>query len=150
MVDRVTPEQRSWIMSRVSAKDTKPEIAVRSMLHRMGFRFRLHDPRLAGRPDIVLRRHRTAIFVHGCFWHRHRGCKKATTPETRRDFWIRKFEKNIERDRKNYDQLEVQGWRVLVIWQCELEDPVSLEDRVSRFMESGNAASDYGQQAKHR
>ncbi|MDC8446286.1 MAG: very short patch repair endonuclease, partial [Nitrosomonas sp.] len=97
-MDTLAPEKRSWNMSRIRGANTKPELAVRSMLHRMGYRFRIANKTLPGRPDIVLPKYRAVIFVHGCFWHRHPGCSKATTPKTRADFWSAKFDRNIERD----------------------------------------------------
>ncbi len=108
-------------MSRIRGKDTGPEIAVRSSLHRLGFRFRLHVNDLPGRPDIVLPKYRTVIFVHGCFWHRHKGCRFAYTPKTRTAFWTAKFAENVARDALNRQSLEGLGWRVLVIWECQIE-----------------------------
>lgn len=107
-------------MARIGPKNTKPEILVRRALHRLGFRFRLHRRDLPGRPDIVLPKYRTAIFVHGCFWHRHPGCRRTTTPKTREDFWRSKFEANILRDRKATEALENAGWNVMVLWECEI------------------------------
>ena len=121
MADRLSKERRSWNMSRIRGKDTKPEMLLRSLLHRAGFRFRLHYPKLSGKPDIVLPKHRTAIFVHGCYWHRHPGCPKATTPSTNTDFWHEKFAGTVERDRKNVSEIESQGWKVITVWECELE-----------------------------
>jgi DNA mismatch endonuclease (patch repair protein) len=121
-MDSLSCEKRSWNMSRIRSKDTKPEKMVRSMLHRMGYRFRLHDKKLPGTPDIVLPRYRTVIFVHGCFWHRHENCKYAYTPKSREDFWQRKFSENIERDKRNQTDLIGQGWNVVIIWECQLND----------------------------
>ena len=121
MRDRLSKERRSWNMSRIRGKNTTPEKRVRSLLHRLGFRFRLHGKKLPGRPDIVLARHRTVIFVHGCFWHRHRGCKNCTTPTNRREWWLAKLNGNAARDKRNQAALEKLGWRVLVIWECETE-----------------------------
>lgn len=115
----IRPE-RSALMARVGQKDTKPELVVRRALHRLGFRFRLHRRDLPGRPDIVLPKYRTAIFVHGCFWHRHPGCRRTTTPKTRTAFWRGKFEANILRDRKATEALEAAGWKVIVVWECEV------------------------------
>ena len=112
--------------------NTKPETLLRSMLHSSGFRFRLNGkaskrlhPKgcLPGRPDIVLAKYKTVIFVHGCFWHRHKGCKGTTTPKTETDFWLAKFAKNVERDKKNIRELRKLGWNVITIWECELKDP---------------------------
>lgn len=122
MTDTLTRERRSWNMSRIQGKDTKPELALRSLLHRNGYRFRLHDRRLPGSPDIVLPKHRTAIFVNGCFWHRHEGCSKAYTPASRTDFWKAKFEATVARDAKKISELRTQGWNVLTVWECELQD----------------------------
>jgi len=105
-------------MSRIRGKDTGPEKLVRSLLHRMGYRFRLHVKDLPGRPDIVLPRYRTVVFVHGCFWHRHRGCKNCTTPTNNRAFWVEKLEGNAERDLQNRAALRLAGWRVVVVWEC--------------------------------
>lgn len=120
MADTLSRERRSWNMSRIKGRDTGPELRLRSLLHRAGFRFRLHAKNLPGRPDIVLPRYRTAIFVDGCFWHRHPGCRGATTPSTRRKFWQEKFDGNIRRDERNRSQLVVAGWAVTVVWECEL------------------------------
>ena len=126
-MDNLAREHRSWNMSRIRSKDTKPEIHVRSMLHRMGFRFRLHRKDLPGKPDIVLPRLNTVIFVHGCYWHRHSGCKFAYEPKSRVEFWTAKFRDNVERDKRNQEALSALGWRVLVIWECQTADQSSLE-----------------------
>lgn len=107
-------------MKSVPQKDTKPEMRLRKALHGMGFRYRLHDKRLPGSPGLVFPKYKAAIFVHGCFWHRH-GCKQTTTPTTREDFWKGKFKANVERDKKNISDLEAAGWRVLTVWECELK-----------------------------
>lgn len=129
MTDRLTKSRRSWNMSRIKGRDTKPELAVRSILHRLGLRFRLHRRDLPGRPDIVLPKFKTVVFVHGCFWHRHRGCRFAYTPKSRSKFWGTKFDENIERDRRNLRDLARLGWIVLVVWECETRDPVKLANR---------------------
>jgi len=121
MADRITPEHRSWNMSRIKGKDTKPEIAVRQYLFANGFRFIKNDKRYPGKPDIVLPKYHTIIFVHGCFWHRHEGCKQATTPKSRTDFWLEKFQKNVQNDAKHIQELKNMGWKVIVLWECELE-----------------------------
>ncbi len=121
MRDRLTKARRSWNMSRIRGKDTTPERVVRSALHRLGYRFRLHSRKLPGRPDIVLPRHRLAVFVHGCFWHRHRGCRNCTTPTNNRRFWVAKLEGNAARDRMHMRTLRKLGWRVVVVWECETE-----------------------------
>ena len=120
MADILTKEKRSWNMSRIKGKDTKPELLLRRLLHRRGFRFRLHDKKLPGKPDIVLPRYRTVIFVNGCFWHRHSGCRYAYTPKSRQEFWYRKFEATVKRDREKKGKLEEEGWDVIVVWECQL------------------------------
>jgi len=133
MVDKLTPEQRSWNMSRIRSKDTKPELIVRSLLHRMGFRFRVNRKDLPGTPDIVLPKYRTVIFVHGCFWHRHKGCKKATTPSSNIAIWQDKFAENVGRDRRNQRSLRKEGWKVIVLWACKVSaDPAGVATRVAR------------------
>lgn len=107
-------------MAAIRAKDTGPEIAVRKALHAAGFRFRLHDPRLPGKPDLALPNWRTLIFVHGCFWHRHPDCRFAYTPKSRVDFWEGKFAANVARDARKQAEAEVLGWHVIVIWECEV------------------------------
>jgi len=129
MVDTLTPAQRSERMSRIRSRDTKPEVALRTALHRLGFRFRLHGKHLAGKPDIVLRKYRTAIFVHGCFWHRHQGCKVATTPKSNTEFWIDKFARNVARDGRNLELLRNDGWNVIVVWECEINTSAKAEAR---------------------
>lgn len=132
MTDRISPQRRSWNMSRIRGKDTKPEVMLRSLLHREGFRFKLHAAELPGKPDIVLPRYRTVIFVHGCFWHRHEGCRNSTTPKSRADFWQEKFRRTVERDRQKEETLELAGWKVLTAWECELrENPDGLVRRLS-------------------
>lgn len=132
MADSLTPERRSWNMSRISAKNTKPEIAVRSLLHRRGFRFSLNRKDLPGKPDIVLPKYKTVVFVHGCFWHRHKGCSDATTPKTRTEFWQNKFDGNVARDKRNVKALKKSGWKVLIVWECDLKKPDHLADRLQR------------------
>lgn len=126
MVDTLTKEKRSWNMSRITGRNTKPEILLRSLLHREGFRFRLHDKRLPGKPDIVLPRHRTVIFVNGCFWHRHNNCEYAYTPKSRQEFWLNKFQGTVQRDQEKQKMLADLGWQVLVVWECELKRNSSL------------------------
>jgi DNA mismatch endonuclease (patch repair protein) len=123
MVDSLTPAQRSERMSRIRSVNTKPEVALRKALHRLGFRFRLHGNGLPGKPDIVLPKYQTAIFVHGCFWHRHEGCKVATTPKSNTQFWVEKFNRNVARDAAAVERLEAAGWLVLVAWECDLRSP---------------------------
>lgn len=121
-------------MGRVRGRNTKPEIMVRSIVHRMGFRFRLHRSGLPGSPDIVLPRHRKAIFVHGCFWHGHKGCARSKRPTTNADFWNKKLGENTARDTHVQGQLRRNGWRVLVIWQCESRKPEMLLRKLKRFL----------------
>lgn len=122
-MDRLSKEMRSWNMSQIRGRDTGPERAVRSLLHRMGYRFRLNHPALPGKPDLVLPRYRTVVFVHGCFWHRHTGCRFAYVPRSRTSFWQAKFSANRARDRKAVRNLKAQGWHSIVVWECELREP---------------------------
>ncbi|QOF94931.1 DNA mismatch endonuclease Vsr [Novacetimonas hansenii] len=132
MVDSISAERRSWNMSRIRGRNTGPEIRLRSLLHRAGFRFRLHVKDLPGKPDIVLPRYHTAIFVHGCFWHRHAGCRNTTMPSTRTEFWQKKFDGNVERDRCNRVALEGAGWTVITVWECDLKaDALRIVNRLS-------------------
>lgn len=130
-MDTVSKAFRSWNMSRIRSRDTMPERAVRSLLHRMGYRFRLHHKGLPGRPDVVLTRYRTVILVHGCFWHRHEACRFAYTPKTRQRFWRSKFSANVARDRVVQAELRKQGWRVVVVWECELRNMERLAKRLA-------------------
>ena len=134
MVDNLSPEERSRLMSRVRGKDTKPEMVVRRLAHRLGYRFRLHRRDLPGSPDLVFPGRKKVVFVHGCYWHRH-DCKKATTPKTNVDFWQKKFDDNIMRDNKNLSDLAEMGWETMVVWQCEAEKPDDLADRLIEFLE---------------
>ena len=109
-------------MSAIKSKNTKPEIKVRKVLHSMGYRFRLHSKDLPGSPDIVLPKYKTVIFVHGCFWHRHENCKYASTPKTRQEFWETKFRENINRDKINQENLSSKGWKIIIVWECEIKD----------------------------
>jgi len=133
MPDVFTPEKRSWVMSRIGSRNTSPERLVRSLLHSLGFRFRLHQKKLPGHPDIVLPKHRKVIFVHGCFWHGH-GCRRGKRPETHQDFWDRKIEQNRRRDVVTLSTLEDLGWRSLVVWQCETRDHQQLKARLLHFL----------------
>lgn len=121
MSDKLTPEKRSWNMSQIKGKDTKMEVEVRKYLFSKGYRFRKNDKRYPGKPDIVLPKYHVAIFVHGCFWHRHEGCKDATTPKTRTEFWLEKFDKNVKNDQIKQEKLRELGWKVIVIWECEIK-----------------------------
>lgn len=134
MADRISKERRSWNMSRIRGRDTRPEKLVRSLLHCLGYRFRLHRRDLPGNPDIVLPKYRTVILVHGCFWHRHSGCRFAYMPRSRMEFWKRKFQRNVERDSEVKRQLEHAGWRVLTVWECETRDPEILSERLRSLL----------------
>ncbi len=119
-------------MSRVRSRDTGPERLIRSLLHGLGFRFRLCDRTLPGTPDIVLRKYGTVIFVNGCFWHRHKNCSRATTPERRREFWEAKFARNVERDERSRKELRRLGWRVIVVWECRVKEILAHPERLAR------------------
>ena len=121
-MDVHNPEQRSYNMSRIRSKNTKPEVLLRKALWNNGIRYSLHSKKLPGSPDIVITKHRIAVFVHGCFWHRHQGCKYTTTPETRKEFWEAKFSENIARDKRNYKALIEMKWKVLIVWECEVKN----------------------------
>ena len=122
MVDHLSPEKRSWNMSRIRSGNTKPEMIVRSLLHRMGYRFRLHVKDLPGKPDIVLSKYKTVIFVHGCFWHRHKGCKYAYAPKSKVEFWQKKFKDNVKRFKKVEKEVRALDWQVIVFWECEIKN----------------------------
>ena len=135
-MDKITPEHRSWNMGRIRSRNTSVELTVRSLLHRLGYRFRLHRKDLPGKPDIILPKHKTVIFVHGCFWHHHNECKYAYTPKTRVIFWENKFRENKKRDSKNKNELEAIGWNVIVIWECELDNPESVAMKLEENIKS--------------
>ena len=122
MTDVFTKLKCSELMSKIRAKNTKPEIAIRKWLHKKGYRFRLHKKDLPGKPDIVLQKYRTVVFVNGCFWHMHYGCKKNRMPKSNLDYWDNKFKKNFTRDKKNCEALKNMGWQVITIWECEIEN----------------------------
>ena len=128
-------EQRSRNMSAIKSKNTKPEIKVRKILHSMGYRFRLHVKDLPGSPDIVLPKYKTVIFVHGCFWHRHENCKYATTPKTRKEFWESKFKENVIRDKSHQKKLSAIGWKIIIVWECEIKDKnLLINDRLKGLL----------------
>jgi DNA mismatch endonuclease (patch repair protein) len=133
-MDVFTKEKRSLIMAKIKGKDTKPEKVVRSLLHQMGYRFRLHRGDLPGNPDIVLPKHKKIIFVHGCFWHGHKRCSRSKRPSTNKKFWNEKLSKNIERDKRNQRKLRKLEWTPLVIWQCQIKDLDNLSKKISRFL----------------
>lgn len=129
-------------MAAIRGRDTTPELRVRSLLHRLGFRFRLHRRDLPGSPDIVLPRFRTVVFVHGCFWHRHPGCRLTTTPAVRRDFWVEKFRQNVERDARQQSELRALDWNVVIVWECELRDIAALSSRLEMIRDASGSAGD--------
>jgi len=125
---------RSSLMARIGPKNSRPEMVVRKLAHRLGYRFRLHRRDLPGTPDIVFPVKRRVVFVHGCFWHRHKNCYRTTTPKTRAEFWAEKFSRNVERDAKNVRLLKELGWHVLIIWECDTFDPDRLEGLLAKFL----------------
>ena len=141
MADNVNKEVRSYNMSRIKGKDTKPEMLVRRYLHNHGFRYRLHVKKLPGTPDIVLPKYKTVIFVHGCFWHGHEGCKKSSLPKTRAEWWREKIKKNIINDANSVEALQQQGWRVIILWQCQMKEQWA-EDLVARLQQVLGTAPD--------
>jgi DNA mismatch endonuclease (patch repair protein) len=134
MHDRLTPEQRSAHMRRIRKRDTKPEIMVRQIAHKLGYRFRLHRRDLPGSPDVVFPRHRKVVFVHGCFWHQHEGCRLKRQPKSRLDYWLPKLARNVERDVEARLNLTKLGWQDLVIWECETKDTAAIEGRLKQFL----------------
>ena len=134
MSDVHTPETRSYNMSRIRGKDTKPELAVRKFLFSQGFRYRKNVKKMPGTPDIVLPKYRTCIFVNGCFWHQHDGCRYFVWPKSNAEFWREKIEKNVARDQKNYDLLRTEGWNVIVVWECEIKH--DFESKMNELVES--------------
>ncbi len=134
-MDVLTPDQRSYCMSRIRGKDTKPELVVRRLLHAMGYRYRLHDRRLPGSPDLVFPKYRKVVFVHGCFWHRHRCRFGRVMPSTRKDFWVEKLEKNRQRDTRNRRALRQLGWVVLVVWECQIRRREWLAEHLLEFLQ---------------
>jgi DNA mismatch endonuclease (patch repair protein) len=135
-MDNISPEARGRQMSLVKSKDTKPEMIVRRLIFSMGYRYRLHDSRLPGTPDLVFAGRRKVVFVHGCFWHRHVDCPLARLPKSRLDFWLPKLDGNKARDQMNQRLLRKSGWRVLVVWECELRDMKRLARKIRRFLET--------------
>ena len=132
-MDRLTPNRRSWLMSRVKGRDTTPELAVRRLLHALGYRYRLHVKTLPGKPDIVFGPRQKVIFIHGCFWHGHK-CRKGRLPKSNTAFWTEKIVRNKARDRQHIKSLKAAGWQVLVIWQCQLKDPLAAQGRIVDFL----------------
>ena len=138
MADVFTKSKRSQIMARVHSKDTTAELIVRSTLHRLGYRFSLSSKKLPGKPDIVLSRFHKLIFVHGCFWHQHKGCKASERPSSNSDYWNNKLDRNILRDKKNIASLKTSGWDVLVVWECQIRKGLSLSNKLVKFMKKPN------------
>jgi DNA mismatch endonuclease (patch repair protein) len=133
VADHISPERRSWLMSRVKGKHTGPEVRVRRAAHKLGLRFRLHRRGLPGKPDLLFPKHRVVLFVHGCFWHRHEGCSKATVPKSNTRYWLDKFDLNIRRDSEVASQLTAVGWRVSIVWECETKSEEGLASRLQRI-----------------
>jgi DNA mismatch endonuclease (patch repair protein) len=127
VVDHISPERRSWLMSRVRSKHSSPEMRVRTTAHNMGLRFRLHRNDLPGKPDLVFPKYRVALFVHGCFWHRHEGCNKSTTPKSNVEFWESKFQKNTARDAQQKAELEKMGWHYVRVWECQTKSILDIQ-----------------------
>lgn len=135
-MDRLSKKRRSEIMSRIRGKDTVPELKVRSLIHNLGYRYRLHSKKLPGKPDLVFPGRRKVIFVHGCFWHAHSGCPKGQPPKSNLDFWLDKLETNKKRDAQAVRNLRSGGWQVLTVWQCQIKDVESMTKRIVKFLES--------------
>lgn len=138
MADVFTKSKRSHIMARVHSKDTTPELIVRSTLHRLGYRFSLSPKKLLGKPDIVLSRFHKLIFVHGCFWHQHKGCKASERPSSNSDYWNKKLDRNVLRDKKNTTSLRKAGWDVLIIWECQIRRETILLNKLESFLKKPN------------
>jgi len=136
MPDVFNPEERSRIMAKVRGENTSPERLVRSLIHKMGYRFRLNVKDLPGKPDIVLKKHKKVIFVHGCFWHQHEGCPHAARPSSNTEYWNKKLDRNMLRDRENMHKLEYLGWNVLIVWESETRDREKLIDKLKGFLTS--------------
>ena len=134
-MDSLSPEKRSWNMAQIRSKDTKPEILVRKILHSLGYRFRLGCNDIPGKPDIVLPRYKTAIYVHGCFWHRHEGCKYAYMPKSKIDFWNNKFATNVKRDQEVSEKIKVSDWKQLIIWECQTRNKDQLIATLTEFLD---------------
>jgi DNA mismatch endonuclease (patch repair protein) len=133
-MDKLDSARRSENMRRIRSRNTVPEIAVRSIIHRMGFRFRLHKKDLPGKPDIVLARLHKVVFVHGCFWHQHAKCREGRIPKSRPEYWIPKLRGNCDRDAQHRSSLRKLGWQSLVVWECEIRQPARLERKLERFL----------------
>lgn len=149
-MDRLTTSDRSKMMAKVRAANTRPERIVRSAAHRIGLRFRLHRRDLPGTPDLVLPKRKLVIFVHGCFWHRHEGCARSSLPATNVEFWIRKFQRNVERDRAAVAALEVAGWQVVVIWECQTKDVSALTANLLSLVRQPERSREYPEGRKRK
>lgn len=136
MADIYSKAKRSEIMSKISGKETKPEILVRKFLFSKGFRYRKNDKRFLGKPDIVLPKYKMVIFIHGCFWHHHKNCSKSSLPQTNRDFWKNKIQGNVERDKLNKKKLKELGWKIIVLWQCRMKNRNLFEKSMSKLIKS--------------
>jgi DNA mismatch endonuclease, patch repair protein len=134
MMDQLTKEERSRNMAAIKSVDTKPEWIVRRLLFSLGYRYRLHDKKLPGKPDIVLPKYKTIIFIHGCFWHRHEGCRRANLPKSNRNYWLPKIERNVQRDADNETKLKKLGWKVITIWECQIKDSEWLKQHLRGVM----------------
>jgi DNA mismatch endonuclease (patch repair protein) len=137
--DIFTPEKRSEIMRKIKPAGSKQEIFIRKLVHSMGYRYRLHKKDLPGKPDLVFRKYKKVIFVNGCFWHGHEGCKRSALPTTNAEFWRKKITGNVERDKVNYERLNKLGWKILIVWQCEIKESEKekLRKKISEFLEYG-------------
>ncbi|RYH00686.1 DNA mismatch endonuclease Vsr [Salipiger sp. IMCC34102] len=141
MADKITPARRSENMRRIKSTGMKPEMVVRRLVHGLGYRYRLHRKDLPSKPDLVFGSRRSVVFVHGCFWHQH-DCRDGRVPSSNRQYWESKLARNVERDRKTQQELESAGWRVLVVWECEIKDEATLADRLVAFL-GGRSPSPY-------
>lgn len=133
-MDKLSPDERSKLMAKVKSKNTKPELLVRKLIFSLGYRYRLHSAKLPGSPDLVFSSRKKVIFVHGCFWHRHEGCRRATTPQSKQEYWNGKFARTVERDRANIVALKSMGWDSLVLWECELKNIDLLKAKLVSFL----------------
>ena len=133
-MDIISPEKRSKIMSKIRSKNTKPEMAVRRLVHSLGYRYRLHDNKLPGKPDLVFRKHHKVIFGHGCFWHQHNSCQDGKLPSSNINYWQPKFEKNIKKDKDSQSKLEKLNWKFLVLWECEIKKRDELAKKIINFL----------------
>ncbi|MBW2045509.1 MAG: DNA mismatch endonuclease Vsr [Deltaproteobacteria bacterium] len=133
-MDHLTSKRRSWNMSLIRSVNTKPELVVRQILHSLGYRFRLHRQNLPGKPDIVLKKYNTVIFVHGCFWHQHKGCKRSNIPKSNVKYWKPKLSQNVKRDKNHKRLLRKSGWKIITIWECEGKHPDKIAKKLSKYL----------------